>query len=334
MKLKPLHQQTIVVTGASSGIGLATAHMAAARGARLVLTSRNAEVLAKVAGEIEADGGEAIHVAADVAKREEVQKIADAAFKRFGGFDTWVNDAGVDIFGKLEQVSEEDHRRLMDTNFWGVVNGSLVALKHLRGTGGTLINLGSVESDYAIPLQGMYSASKHAVKGFTDALRIELRDAGAPVSVTLVKPWAIGTPLREHVKNYFEDEATLPPPVYDPEEVARAILYAATHRRRDIFVGGAGLFTSIFSKPMPRVTDWLMKHIMWRTQFRDQPKWSHADNLHHAGEDGNVRGEWSDRTLRPSLYTRASLNPAVRYGAMAGAGAVALWLLRRGLRRR
>lgn len=334
MKLKPLHQQTIVVTGASSGIGLATAHMAAARGARLVLTSRNAEVLAKVAGEIEADGGEAIHVAADVAKREEVQKIADAAFKRFGGFDTWVNDAGVDIFGKLEQVSEEDHRRLMDTNFWGVVNGSLVALKHLRGTGGTLINLGSVESDYAIPLQGMYSASKHAVKGFTDALRIELRDAGAPVSVTLVKPWAIGTPLREHVKNYFEDEATLPPPVYDPEEVARAILYAATHRRRDIFVGGAGLFTSIFSKPMPRVTDWLMKHIMWRTQFRDQPKWSHADNLHHAGEDGNVRGEWSDRTLRPSLYTRASLNPAVRYGAMTGAGAVALWLLRRGLRRR
>jgi NADP-dependent 3-hydroxy acid dehydrogenase YdfG len=334
MRLKPLHQQTIVITGASSGIGLATARMAARAGARVVLASRNAEALAKIASEIESAGGEVIHVAADVAHRDEVQKIADAAYKRFGGFDTWVNNAGVDLFGKLEQVSEEDHRRLMDTNFWGVVNGSLVALKHLRGNGGALINLGSVESDYAIPLQGMYSASKHAVKGFTDALRIELQDAGAPVSVTLVKPWAIGTPLREHVKNYFEGEATLPPPVYDPEEVANAILHAATHRRRDIFVGGAGLFTSVFSKPMPRVTDWLMKHIMWRSQFRDEPKWSHADNLHHAGDDGNVRGEWSDRTLRPSLYTRASLNPAVRYGVMAGAGAVALLLLRRSLRRR
>ncbi|HJP97225.1 MAG TPA: SDR family NAD(P)-dependent oxidoreductase, partial [Rhodanobacteraceae bacterium] len=101
MKLKPLHQQTIVITGASSGIGLATAHMAAQAGARVVLTSRNDEVLAKVAGEIEGAGGEVIHVAADVAHREEVQKIADAAYKRFGGFDTWVNNAGVDIIGKL-----------------------------------------------------------------------------------------------------------------------------------------------------------------------------------------------------------------------------------------
>ena len=117
-----------------------------------MLVSRNVDALAKIAGEIEAEGGEAIHVAADVAHRDEVQQVAEAAFKRFGGFDTWVNNAGVDLFGKLEQVSEKDHRRLMDTNFWGVVNGSLVALKHLRGNGGSLINLGSVESDYAIPL--------------------------------------------------------------------------------------------------------------------------------------------------------------------------------------
>lgn len=119
MRLKPLHEQTIVITGASSGIGLATARMAARRGARLVLALRNADALAKIAGEIEAEGGKVIHVAADVAHREEVLKIADAAYKRFGGFDTWVNNAGVDLFGKLEQVSEKDHRRLMDTNFWG-----------------------------------------------------------------------------------------------------------------------------------------------------------------------------------------------------------------------
>jgi hypothetical protein len=214
------------------------------------------------------------------------------------------------------------------------VNGSLVALKHLRGNGGALINIGSVESDYAIPLQGMYSASKHAVKDFTDALRIELQDAGAPVfqsrwsspgrsahhcAARQVSPGGRGDPAGAGLR---------------PRE-GRA-RHSCTPRRIAGVTSSsaAAVFASVFSKPMPRVTDWLMKHVMWRSQFRDQPKWSHADNLHHAGDDGNVRGEWSDRTLRPSLYTRASLKPAVRYGVMAGAGAVALLLLRRSFRRR
>lgn len=128
-----------------------------------MLASRNDEALARLEEEINDAGGQAIHVVAYAAKRDEVERIAQAALAPFGGFDTWVNDAGVDILGKLEQVSEEDHRRLMETNFWGVVNGSLVAVKHLKANGGALINLGSVESDVAIPLQGMYSASEHAV---------------------------------------------------------------------------------------------------------------------------------------------------------------------------
>ncbi|HET6905337.1 MAG TPA: SDR family oxidoreductase [Rhodanobacteraceae bacterium] len=326
MNLKPLHRQTIVITGASSGIGLATARAAAKHGAKLVLAARNDGALSNLEREIDEHGGEAIHVAADVGKREEVERIAQAAFERFGGFDTWVNDAGVDIIGKLEEVSEEDHRRLMDTNFWGVVNGSLVAVKHLKANGGALINVGSVESDVSIPLQGMYSASKHAVKGFTEALRIELQDAKAPVSVTLIKPWAMGTPLREHIKNYFEQEATLPPPVYDPEEAALAILYAATHRRRDIYVGGASRVSSALSKPLPWLTDWITKKIMYVSQLRDGPKYTHEDNLHQAGHDGQVRGEWKDRTLRPSAYTRAALHPVLSGAAMAGVALVAvLW---------
>lgn len=330
MKLKPLHRQTLVITGASSGIGMATARAAARHGAKLVLSSRNDEVLANLESEINGHGGEAIHVVADVGKREEVERIAQAAFERFGGFDTWVNDAGVDIIGKLEEVSEEDHRRLMETNFWGVVNGSLVAVKHLKANGGALINIGSVESDFSIPLQGMYSASKHAVKGFTDALRIELQDANAPVSVTLIKPWAMGTPLREHIKNYFEREATLPPPVYDPEEAALAILHAATHRRRDIYVGGASRFTSAMSGPLPRLSDWITRKIMYVSQLRDEPKYTHEDNLHQAGHDGRVRGEWKDRTLRPSAYTRAALHPVLSGVAMAGVALVAvLWLRHR-----
>ena len=132
IKLKPLKDQVIVITGASSGIGLATARAAAAKGAKVVLTSRNEEALATIEQEIKAAGGEAVHVRADVGIKEEVQWIAEAALDRFGRIDTWVNDAGVSIYGRLEEVSDEDSRRLFDTNFWGVVYGSLIAAKYLK----------------------------------------------------------------------------------------------------------------------------------------------------------------------------------------------------------
>src|SRR6476661_451642 len=174
VSLKPLGRQVMVITGASSGIGLCTAKMAAANGARVVLAARNGEALADIERQIDSAGGEAAHVVADVGKREDVQRVADAAIQRFGGFDTWVNDAGISIWGKLEDVSDEDHRRLFETNFWGTVYGSVIAARHLRQRGGALINLGSEVSEVAVPIQGMYAASKHAVKGFTDALRMEL----------------------------------------------------------------------------------------------------------------------------------------------------------------
>ncbi|MDB5852447.1 MAG: Short-chain dehydrogenase/reductase [Herminiimonas sp.] len=169
--LKPLDQQVIVITGASSGIGLATAESAADQGAKLVLAARSEDTLAEIVAEINAVGGEAIDMVADVGVREQVERIAQAAIQRFGRIDTWINDAGASIYGRLDTVSEADSRRLFDTNFWGVVNGSLVALPHLIVQGGALINVGSEVSDAVIPLQGMYAASKHAVKGFTDALR-------------------------------------------------------------------------------------------------------------------------------------------------------------------
>lgn len=171
--LKPLDQQVIVLTGASSGIGLATAHDAARRGAKLVLVARSGDVLEAVVRGLAAGGFDATHVVADVSQREQVEHVACEAVARFGRIDTWVNCAGSTIYGRLDEVTEEDSRRLFDINFWGMVNGSLAALPHLRMTGGALINVGSEASELAIPLQGMYSASKHAVKGFTDALRIE-----------------------------------------------------------------------------------------------------------------------------------------------------------------
>ena len=175
-ELKPLKEQVIVITGASSGIGMATALAAAHEGAKVVLAARSEATLQQIAEHIQSSGGTAIAVAADVADRAQVENVARRAVEQFGRIDTWVNDAGVSIYGRLDEVKDVDSRRLFDTNFWGVVNGSLTALPHLKKNqgGGALINVGSEVSDASIPLQGMYSASKHAVKGFTDALRVEL----------------------------------------------------------------------------------------------------------------------------------------------------------------
>jgi NAD(P)-dependent dehydrogenase (short-subunit alcohol dehydrogenase family) len=214
IKLKKLSDQVIVITGASSGIGLVTARMAASRGARVVLNARNEDSLCRVADEINAGGGKACYVTGDVGRLQDVQNIAGEAIRRFGGIDTWVNNAGVSIYGHVLDQSLEDQRRLFETNYWGVVHGSMVACAHLSERGGALINIGSVLSDIAIPIQGTYCASKHAVKGYTDALRMELEEEGAPISVTLIKPSSIDTPYVRHAKNLMPVEPMNPPPVY------------------------------------------------------------------------------------------------------------------------
>ncbi|AKD05059.1 SDR family oxidoreductase [Pontibacter korlensis] len=327
ISLKPLREQVIVITGASSGIGLATARAAAKKGAKLVLASRNGEALAEIEQQISSEGGEVIHVVADVGKREDLQRVAEAAMKRFGGFDTWVNNAGVSIYGKLAEVSEEDNRRLFDTNFWGVVSGSLLAADHLRNRGGAIINIGSELSDVAITLQGMYAASKHAVKGFTESLRMELEEAGAPVSVTLIKPAGINTPYPQHAKNYTDRELTLPPPVYAPEEVANAILHAAEHPERDIYVGSGSKMMSSLNKYAPSLVDWVNKTFMTDMQKRKEPALHKEGSLHKAGEDGRVDGNYEGHVMRTSLYTRASMHPVVTGAVVAAAGAAAVALI-------
>ena len=223
LSLKPIGQQVIVITGVTSGIGLATARMAAKRGAKLAMAARTERDLRQLEEEINSAGGQAIAVAGDVGSRAVIAQLAEAAISRFGGFDTWVNNAGVSIYGPVADSNDEDNRRLFETDFWGTVYGSQEAVRHLKTRGGALINLGSVVSDRAIPLQGIYCAAKHAVKGFTDTLRMEAEQEGWPISVTLIKPTGIDTPFTQHARNNMPEEPTLPPPVYGPGEVARAI---------------------------------------------------------------------------------------------------------------
>lgn len=289
ISLKNLDEQVIVITGASSGIGLTTARAAAEQGAKVVLTARSGDTLAEVVQEIHANGGEAIYVAGDVADRATMEVVARTAIERFGRIDTWVNDAGVAIYGRLEEVSEEDSRRLFDTNFWGVVNGSLAALPHLKAEGGTLINLGSEVSEAVIPLQGMYAASKHAVKGFTDALRVELELEDAPVSVTLIQPTAVNTPYPQHGRNYMDKEPKLPTPQLDPQQVADAILDAATHPRRDVKVGLMSKMNTTIANLAGGLADKMSAMQADRQQYEEPPR-NPEGALHAPAESGQTHG--------------------------------------------
>lgn len=333
MKLKPIEQQTIVITGGSSGIGLTTAKMAAERGADVVILSRDEEGMRKICDDIRADGGKCDYIVADVGEREQVRSAVRTIVEKHGGFDTWYNCAGVGAYAKLQEISDEDHEKIFKTNYFGVVYGSLEALKHLKERGGTLINQGSIASDMPIPILGAYAATKHAVKGFTDSLREELIEQGAPVYVTLIKPAGIHTPFGQHAKNYEDHAAVVPPPVYAPETVADAVLSAAESPIREVIVGGAGRGMTWMQRHMPRIADQLFSRAFPALAFdKSKPKRGSDGGLHRPGSSGDMYGDQDSFMLKSSLYTSAKTRPVRTLATVAavGAGAAALtsWLLR------
>jgi short-subunit dehydrogenase len=325
LELLPLNEQVMVITGASSGIGLVTAKEAARRGASVVLAARNGGELAQAVQEIRHNGGRAIHITADVADPQQVETIAEAALRAFGRIDTWVNNAAVSMYGRIVELSTEDMRRQMDINFWGQVYGSRTAVKYLRERGGALINVGSALSDRAIPLQGIYCAAKHALKAFTDTLRMELEDEGAPVSVTLVKPASIDTPFFDKAKTYLGVEPQPVPPVYAPEVVAGVILHASQHPLRELIAGGAGAKLSA-ARFAPRLADKYMERWTFDAQKTDVPAGpGRPDNLYAPVKgDGGERGHnWRGHTRGSSVYTSAMLRPATAAGIAAATVALA-----------
>ncbi|TWI65227.1 short-subunit dehydrogenase [Pseudoduganella lurida] len=331
MRLKRLSEQVIVITGATSGIGLTTARLAAARGAKLVIAARAEQALQDLEDQLRQRGAEALAVPTDVGSPDEMRALAQAAIKRFGRIDTWINNAGISIFGRIEEVSDEDNHRLFQTNFWGVVNGSKEAVKHLKKAGGALINLGSELSDASVPLQGMYAASKHAVKGFTDALRMELEKDGAPISVTLIKPAAIDTMFAVHAKNYMDVEPTLPPPIYAPELVAEAILDAAQHQKRDIYVGAAAKANSVGAYHLPRLFDKIGEAVMWGGQRTSTPASPlRKDSLHAPDTSSQLQQRQGMGSVNESSeYTAVARSKPLRYALLGGGALVAAWMLTR-----
>jgi short-subunit dehydrogenase len=322
IELLPLQEQVMVITGASSGIGLVTARQAAARGTAVVLVARNERDLLSAVAQIRDRGGRAIHVVADVADPAQVERVADAAVKEFGRIDTWVNNAAVSMYGRITQLRVEDMRRQMDVNYWGQVYGSITAVRLLRGRGGALINVGSALCDRAIPLQANYCAAKHALKAFTDALRMELEEEGVPISVTLVKPASIDTPFFEKARTYLGVEPQPVPPVYAPEVVSEVILEAAQRPIRELIAGGSGAKLSA-ARFAPRLADLYMERWTFDSQRTDKPAGGRPDNLYEpVAEDGGERGRnWTGHTRGSSVYTRAFLHP---YTTLAICGAVTL----------
>ncbi len=311
ISLKPVRDQVIVITGASSGNGLATAEEAALRGARLVLVARNGEALRRIAAEMESRGTHVAVCEADVGIEGDVERIAHTAVERFGGFDSWVNNAAAAGYGRVEDVPFDDHKRIFDVNYFGVVKGSLLAAQHLRGKGGAIINIGSVLSDRAMIDQGPYSATKAAVQAFTDTLRMELERERAGVSVTLIKPAAIHTPYPEHASNYMAQPPRLPAPLYDPKLVADAVLFACENPRRQIYVGGGGYAISLAGKFVPRLTDLAMEQFGRRAQIMPEDSGDPAkrDNLYEPRRDGSVEGEQDLYVRRSSYLLEAQKNP-------------------------
>lgn len=323
-RLKPIHDQVVVILGASSGIGRLSARMLAARGALVVVAARSEPALASLVDEIVADGGEAVFTTCDVTDPVQVEAVADLAIERFGRIDTWVNVAGVGAYARFEDLPLDDFRRVLDVNLMGYVHGARAALPHLRREGrGALIMVSSVEATVGFPLQSAYVVSKHAVEGLVETLRRELRAEGVPIAVTSVKPAAIDTPFFANARTHLGYQPTVPPPVYHPEVVARCVLHAASHPERDLYAGGSAKAAAMLQAIAPQVVDRAMSRLGVTLQETGDPPGGDAVDAARPDE-GRVTGGMSRRPTRFSPWTWLETHPRTRAAMVTGLAVAAL----------
>jgi len=317
IRLRAVDEQVVVVMGASSGIGRATALRFAERGAAVVVSARGATGLETLVTDITARGGDAVAVVADVSDLDQVQAVADTAVATHGRIDTWVNCAGVALFAPFEHTTAAEFQRVMDVNLMGQVHGAKVALPHLRERGGSLICVSSMGAKRGIPLQTAYCASKHAIDGFVESLRTELRHDKAPVNLTNIMPATINTPLFDNARTKLGVKPTAPPPVYQPHLVVDAIVYAAEHPVRDVVVGGAAKALIVLESVAPRVLDAVLSKVGYQLHYTKERKAEGApDNLDEPiPNHDSVHGTIGDHALSGSLYTRWRLASPLRRAA-------------------
>lgn len=332
MKVRPLESQVFFITGATSGIGLATVHMAVEQGVKVFLAARNEYELLNIHQELKDKGYDSAYAVVDVADENQIQAAAENCIATFGRIDTFINNAGISIYGKILETQDVDARRLFDTNFWGVVNGCKVAARLMKSSGGVIINIGSVLSDVAIPIQGIYSASKHAVKGFTDAFRREILAEKWPLQVTLIKPSAIDTPYTEHAKTLI-GSPTHQAPVYSAEVVAKTILHCAVKPTREIGVGSSAYLFPLINKFLPNIQDKLMsKTFMEKDQSENKIQTRENDSegslFHIPTVEGKTAGDYKGHVMQSSAITELAERKSIFKSTTIAAG-LAYLVLRR-----
>lgn len=321
----PRHRRTVVVTGASGGVGRATARAFAARGDRVALLARGREGLAAAADEVQRAGGEALVVTVDMADAKAVEDAAQQVADEFGRIDVWVNNAFAGIFAPFTDITPDEYRRVTEVTYLGCVFGTRAALRHmLPRDRGTIVQVGSALAYRGIPLQSAYCGAKHAIQGFNESLRCELLHTGSGVRTTMVQLPAVNTPQFDWVLSRMPGQARPVAPIYQPEVAARAVVHAAGHaRRREYWVGGSTAATLLANAVAPGLLDRYLARTGFDAQ-RDEGErtgpgngnlWSPADGPH--GRDHGAHGRFDDEAL-----TRSAEEWFSRNRGRLGAGAV------------
>lgn len=330
---RPIGDQVVVLTGASYGVGRETALELARRGAAVILAARSEQALQEAAKEVERVGGTAHVQVTDVGEWAQVEALAQAAVDRFGRIDTWVNNAATNVYAMVEQTTIEEIERVIQVNLVGAIYGMKAAVPQMRRQGqGTIINVGSVESRRAVPLQAPYVAAKQGLKGFTDTLRMELQHERAGIAVTLVLPASINTPLFTHARSKLGTKPHPIPPIYEPQVVAEAIAFLAERPRREVIVGGAGKLLTVGERLAPALVD---RYMVSKGRMFEQQKSGEPDD----GEDNlfapidakeSASGEFGQKSKSSAPFTRyLELHPNRERAFAGGLLLGALVLVRR-----
>ncbi len=326
-----MKRESVVITGASAGLGRAIAREFGRSGAQVALLARGLAGLEAAAAEVEASGGRALVFPTDVADPEAVEAAAASAEKEFGVINVWINNAMTSVFSPVKEMRPAEFRRVTEVTYLGVVHGTLAALKRMLPIDqGKIVQVGSALAYRSIPLQSAYCAAKHAIVGFTDSLRCELIHDRSNVSLTVVHMPALNTPQFGWVKSRLRNKAQPVPPIFEPEVGARAVFWAAHHNRAEMCVGGSTVEAIVGNKIAPRLLDQYLGRTGYASQQTSEPEDPHRENNLWAAadstQDQGAHGAFGNRSRNSSYQLWLDYHrPLVAAGI--GISAIALGLV-------
>lgn len=319
----PKQPEIVVITGASAGVGRATVREFAKRGALVGLIARNEQALEDARDEVERLGGRALIIPADVADHEQIEAATARIERTLGPIDIWINNAMVSVFSPFQEMTAQEFKRVTEVTYLGVVHGTMAALRYMSPRNrGAIVQVGSALAYRSIPLQSAYCGAKHAIVGFTDSLRSELQHDKVKVHLTMVHLPALNTPQFDWVKSRLPREPQPVPPIFQPEVAARAIYWAAHHRRRELYVGMPTVTAIVANKIIPGTLDrYLARYGYDSQQTREPAKPNKPDNLWKpVSKDAGAHGRFDNRAHGQSAQLWATTHRAL-LGAAIGAAA-------------